>query len=51
MIGPRDCRDNWKRQGIAEATYAAWLGDSPIVSRQHYVSPTEAEFKLVTGVA
>jgi integrase len=45
------CENDWKQQGLAEPTYAAWLGHSPTVSRKHYVSPTEAEFAIVTEMA
>ncbi len=45
------CENDWKQRGIAEPTYTAWLGHSPTVSRKHYVAPTEAEFRLVTGAA
>ena len=42
----RASRENdWKLAGFAEATYAKWLGHSEAVSRQHYVSPTDAEFE------
>ena len=42
--------DDWnpERAGIAEPTCCAWVGHSSMVSRKHYVSPTEAEFALVT---
>jgi len=41
----RVSRENdWKLAGFAEATYTKWLGHSETVSRQHYVSPTDAEF-------
>ena len=43
------CENEWKVDGVAEPTYAAWLGHSPTVSRKHYVSPTEAEFAAVSG--
>lgn len=47
----RVSRENdWKLAGFAEATYAKWLGHSEAVSRQHYVSPTEAEFNAAVGV-
>ena len=45
------CENDWKVQGIAEATYTAWIGHTAIVSRQHYVAPTDAEFDLVARVA
>lgn len=41
------CENEWKQAGVAEATYCAWLGHSPTVSRKHYVSPTEAEFAAI----
>ena len=48
----RVSRENdWKLAGFAEATYAKWLGHSETVSRQHYVSPTDAEFAQATKVA
>ena len=47
----RVSRENdWKLAGFAEATYAKWLGHSETVSRQHYVSPTDAEFSAAVGV-
>ena len=45
------CENQWKAAGVAEATYAAWLGHDPSVSRKHYVAPTEAEYDAVTRVA
>ncbi len=45
------CENQWKADGVAEATYAAWLGHDPSVSRKHYVAPTEAEFDAMTQVA
>ena len=46
----RSSRENeWKEKRVAEATYAAWLGHSPTVSRKHYVAPTETEFAAITG--
>ena len=45
------CENDWKEQGFAEATYCAWIGHDPKVSRKHYVSPTEAEYAQVTKVA
>ena len=42
------CENDWKQAGIAEPTYCAWVGHSAKVSREHYVSPTEAEYALVT---
>ena len=44
------CENDWKEQGVAEPTYAAWLGHSVNVSRRHYVSPTSSEVERVTGV-
>lgn len=43
------CENDWKLRGIAEATYAAWMGHSVEVSRDHYVNPLEAEFEAITG--
>lgn len=46
------CENDWKQKGVAEATYCAWLGHSPKVSREHYVAPTEAEYEaIITMVA
>jgi hypothetical protein len=45
------CENEWKAEGVAEATYAAWLGHDPSVSRKHYVSPTEEEFARITKAA
>ncbi len=45
------CENDWKEQGFAEATYCAWIGHDPKVSRKHYVAPTEAEYARVTEVA
>lgn len=39
------------QHGVAEATYAAWKGHSPAVSRKHYVAPTEAEYEAITRAA
>ncbi len=38
-----------KLAGFVEATFTTWLGHSPTVSRQHYVSPTDAEFTAAAG--
>jgi len=38
-----------KRQGIAEATYAVWMGHSPKVSRESYTAPMEEEFLSITS--
>lgn len=40
-----------KLRGVAEATYAAWMGHSPTVSRKHYTAPTDQEFAAVAKVA
>ncbi len=45
------CENDWKVQGIAEATYTAWIGHDAKVSREHYVAPTDGEFARVTKVA
>ena len=45
------CENDWKTAGFAEATYCAWIGHDPKVSRKHYVAPTEAEYARVTAVA
>ncbi len=45
------CENDWKVKKVAEPTYAAWLGHSVEVSRQHYVSPTDEEFAVVTGLS
>jgi len=42
------CENQWKTEGIAEATYSVWLGHSIEVSRKHYVQPLESEFDNVT---
>jgi integrase len=48
----RTSRENdWKERGVAEATYAAWMGHSADVSRKHYVSPTATEFQAQTQLA
>ena len=47
----KSAEDDWKEQGVAEATYSAWLGHSEKVSRTHYVSPKESEYEAVTKVA
>ncbi len=39
---------NLYANGVAEATYAAFLGHDPSVSRKHYVSPTAAEYDALT---
>lgn len=44
----KSCEDDFKANGIAEATYTAWLGHGPEVSRQHYVTPTEGEYERIT---
>ena len=36
---------------IPEATYCAWTGHSPEVSRKYYVSPLDSEFDALTGGA
>ena len=43
------CENQWKTEGVAEATYAAWLGHSIAVSRKHYVQPLDSEFDKMTG--
>ena len=46
------CENDWKQKGVAEATYCAWIGHSPKVSREYYVAPTEAEYEaIITMVA
>jgi hypothetical protein len=45
------CENDWKVKGIAEDTYTKFLGHSKAVAREHYTSPTDAEFALVTKVA
>lgn len=45
------CENDWKMRGVAEATYAAWMGHSATVSRKHYTSPTDQEFAAVAKVA
>lgn len=45
------CENDWKEKGVAEPTYCARLGHSPKVSRESYVSPTEAEYAAVTEAA
>ena len=40
--------NDWKMDRVAESTYCAWLGHSAKVSRDHYVSPTHAEFEAVS---
>ncbi|MCH8151337.1 MAG: hypothetical protein IH830_03075 [Planctomycetes bacterium] len=44
------CENDLKVAGIAEPTYASWMGHSPTVSRQHYVAPLESEFAAVTAI-
>ena len=36
---------------VAEATYCAWLGHSPRVSREHYVTPTSDEYQAIIRAA
>ncbi len=45
------CENDHKLRGVAEATYAAWMGHSPTVSRKHYTAPTDAEYAAVAKVA
>ncbi|MEE9129667.1 MAG: hypothetical protein V3T84_06580 [Phycisphaerales bacterium] len=45
------CENDLKMRGVAEATYAAWMGHSPTVSRKHYTAPTDQEFAAVARVA
>lgn len=45
------CENGWKQDGIAEPTFANWLGHSPAVSRMYYTSPTDQEFAAVSNVA
>ena len=45
------CENDHKMRGVAEATYSAWLGHSPTVSRRHYTSPTDSEFAAAARVA
>ena len=45
------CENDWKMRGVAEATYAAWMGHSAKVSRKHYTAPTDQEFAAVAKVA
>ena len=46
------CENDWKANPeIAEATYCKWTGHSPEVSREHYVSPQDSEFDVITGGA
>lgn len=45
------CENDWKRRGIPEATYTAWMGHSSKVSRKHYVRPLDSEFAAVAKVA
>ena len=45
----RASRENdWKTEGIAEPTYCSWMGHTALVSRQHYVAPTDSEFAAAT---
>ena len=43
------CENGWKAAGVPEPTYASWIGHGIEVSRKHYVSPQDSEFKIVTG--
>ncbi len=43
--------NEWKQRGVAEATYCAWLGHSPKVSREHYVAPTNDEYQAIIRAA
>lgn len=45
------CENGWKQDGVAEPTFANWLGHSPAVSRMYYTAPTDQEFASVTRVA
>ena len=45
------CENDWKRRGVPEATYTAWLGHSSSVSRTHYVRPLDSEFNAIARVA
>ena len=45
------CENDHKLRGVAEATYSAWMGHSPEVSRKHYTAPTDQEFAAVAKVA
>ena len=45
------CEQDWKLAGFAEPTYCTWIGHGADVSREHYVSPTAAEFDAVTETA
>ena len=45
------CENEWKQRGVAEATYCAWLGHSPKVSREHYVAPTSDEYQAIIRAA
>lgn len=42
------CENDLKVRGHAEATYSAWLGHDPSVSRKHYVAPTDREYAAVS---
>ena len=42
------CENDWKVNGTAEATYAAWSGHGETVSRKHYTSPTDIEFAAIS---
>jgi len=48
QASPSSCENDWKAAGIAEPTYAAWLGHSTSVSRKHYTAPTDAELAEVS---
>jgi len=37
-----------KASGVAEATYAAWMGHSAKVSRESYTAPMDEEFEAIT---
>jgi integrase len=43
------CENDWKKLGIAEATYCQWLGHHPVVSRMNYVAAIDDEFAAITG--
>lgn len=45
------CENGWKQDGVAEPTFANWLGHSPTVSRMFYTAPTDQEFAAVSNVA
>lgn len=44
------CENDHKLRGVAESTYAAWMGHSPTVSRKHYTAPTDQEFAAVARI-